>query len=204
MSDGPAFFFIGVDAHDFVFPADASEPHPPRTRDRPRGGPRGGPDRPRSRRSQGRIAMGAEAKIKELGITFPAAGQAARQLHPRRPRRQPPLPVGPRPSPRTAAPPRAASSDGSCRIEDGLQGRARGRHQSARLRAQRPRQPRQGQARGQGARHGQLRRGLRRAAQGDQRLLRPDGRGLRRRRAPRALGGGHGRAARAASPSRSR
>jgi PilZ domain len=28
-SDGPAFFFIGVDAQDFVFPTDASEPHPP-------------------------------------------------------------------------------------------------------------------------------------------------------------------------------
>ena len=27
--DGPAFFFIGVDAQDFVFPTDASEPFPP-------------------------------------------------------------------------------------------------------------------------------------------------------------------------------
>ena len=27
--DGPAFFFIGVDAQDFVFPTDASTPHLP-------------------------------------------------------------------------------------------------------------------------------------------------------------------------------
>jgi hypothetical protein len=27
--DGPAFFFIGVDAQDFVFPTDASEPRLP-------------------------------------------------------------------------------------------------------------------------------------------------------------------------------
>ena len=29
--DGPAFFFIGVDAPDFIFPTDASESIPPRT-----------------------------------------------------------------------------------------------------------------------------------------------------------------------------
>jgi len=28
-ADGPAFFFIGVDAQDFVFPTPASGPHPP-------------------------------------------------------------------------------------------------------------------------------------------------------------------------------
>ena len=58
--------------------------------------------------------------------------------------------------------------------------------------ARRPRQPRQGEARRQGAGHGELRGGLRRPAQGDQRLLGSDGGGLRRERPACPLRRRHG------------
>ena len=61
-----------------------------------------------------------------------------------------------------------------------------------RHRAGRPRQPRPRAAGRQGARHGAVRRRLHRAPEGDQRVLRPHGRGLRRRGPARALRRRHG------------
>ena len=136
--------------------------------------------------------MGAEARIKELGITLP----------------QPPKPMGNYvPGVRVG---NCSSSRATGPIRVGASPLARGKVGrdlstedaykvarevginllgSARTRAG---QPRQGEARRQGPGHGELGRGLRRPAQGDQRLLGPDGGGLRRERPARPLRRRHG------------
>ena len=135
--------------------------------------------------------MGAEARLKALGIELPTPPRsmgtyvtAARSGNllflsghgpaAGRPRR---VPGQGRPRPHDRAGPGGGAPDGP---------------QPPRHRAGRPRQPRPRAAGRQGARHGAVRRRLHRAPEGDQRLLRPHGRGLRRRRPTRALRRRHG------------
>src|SRR2546428_2987831 len=126
----------------------------------------------------------------------PHAEHAGGELRRRRPRRQPPLRLRPRPAPRRRQTRGARQGGPRALRRAGLPGRARGGTQPARDDTRLARESRQGQARGEGPRHGELGRWLRRPAEGDQRLLRSDGRGLRRGdRQARPLRRRHGRTA---------
>ena len=94
---------------------------------------------------------------------------------------------------------------GRPRLHDrgGLRACARDRPQPDRGDEGRAGRPRSGQAHRQGAGHGQLHAGVRQPAEGDQRLLRPLRRGVRRARPSCPLGGRHGLAA-ARHPGRDR
>src|SRR2546428_1083101 len=139
---------------------------------------------------------GRRVSPQEKNHHAPHAEHAGGELRRRRPRRQPPLRLRPRPAPRRRQTRGARQGGPRALRRAGLPGRARGGTQPARDDTRLARESRQGQARGEGPRHGELGRWLRRPAEGDQRLLRSDGRGLRRGdRQARPLRRRHGRTA---------
>src|SRR5439155_702551 len=125
----------------------------------------------------------------------PAARHATRELRRSGARREPALRLGSWAAPDRRQALRARQGRPRAHGRAGLPGRARGRALSARDDSRERREPRPGQARRQGAGHGELGRWLRRPAPRDQRVLRPHGGGLRRGDRPaRALRRRHGRA----------
>ena len=131
--------------------------------------------------------MGAEARLKELGLELPATPNADRELRHGRPLGQPAVPLRPRTAEGRARP---LSGHGRPRPHDraGTGSGAPDGPEPPGLGPGRSRQPRPRAAGRQALWNGPVPRGLRRPPEGDQRLLRPHGRGLRRPRPAHPLG----------------